>query len=318
MVLQNRKIITIDVGIKNLAIGVLEYTYNDVPPHSWENLIISYWENVNILEDKDKPQYENKNLLLKEPEKLKETFTKKPTKPKKQINANKAPIQKLKQKMMESLYRRLYLLDGVTDILVEQQPMKSGFGKSVGSSRLKTLENRILDFYQDYYLFHPDLPKPTIEPASPKKKLECSTDESNFGHPPQKLETKLDYKQRKAKSIELCSKILKLITIPDYLKDTLQTNKKKADDLADCIMQGVYYLQKKCPKPKKPRKVKCPKPKKPTVRKSIKRKFPETSIDFGISEIFEKTNEKTNNQPITNLNLDNDNKQHPNKKQKYK
>ena len=244
--LLSRKIITIDVGIKNLAIGVLSYTYNPTPPHSWKSLVFESWELVDILSDN------NPNAK----------FT----------NAKTINIHKACTKMLEALARRVDLLDGVTDILVEQQPLKrfeSADGK--GSSRMKVLQHIILCYYECYFMFHPDLPKPTINSSSPQNKLKCSLNIENFGEVPIKTE-KIEYKQRKAMAVEMCKQVMELCTVPETLQKTLEEHKRKADDLADCVMQGVYYLQSKTPKVKKSRKKKdavVKTPRKKTVRKSI-------------------------------------------------
>lgn len=52
---------------------------------------------------------------------------------------------------------------------------------------------------------------------------------------------KLDYKQRKQKSIQICSELL----THDKSNYELFSAHKKKDDLSDCFLQGIWYLRKK-------------------------------------------------------------------------
>ena len=52
---------------------------------------------------------------------------------------------------------------------------------------------------------------------------------------------KLDYKQRKQKSIQICSELL----MDDTFHHDIFIKHRKKDDLADCFLQGIWYLRKK-------------------------------------------------------------------------
>jgi hypothetical protein len=57
-----------------------------------------------------------------------------------------------------------------------------------------------------------------------------------------KTDKDTDYKQRKAKSVEQFEKIIQWCTISEEHR-SLYTDRKKRDDLADCILQAVFVLQ---------------------------------------------------------------------------
>jgi hypothetical protein len=53
----------------------------------------------------------------------------------------------------------------------------------------------------------------------------------------------------------MCNVVFSLAKIPEELRKVI-VNAKKKDDLADCILQAVYYLQSNIPKIQKPKKSK--------------------------------------------------------------
>ena len=56
-------------------------------------------------------------------------------------------------------------------------------------------------------------------------------------------ETKEKYKQHKKDSIIICSQFLEK---NDHLKEWIESmNSPKKDDLADCFLQGIWYLKHK-------------------------------------------------------------------------
>ena len=54
----------------------------------------------------------------------------------------------------------------------------------------------------------------------------------------------MSYKDRKAKSIEICNTILNENANISNMKTLFETHKKK-DDLADAFMQGLWYIEDK-------------------------------------------------------------------------
>lgn len=218
-----KKILSIDIGIRNLGMTVVEY--NGVAPYTdWKPLRITQLELVDIVSECTKGKKVRTG-----------------TKPK---NAKTLNIHVLCQTLVQILLDRIGWLDDVTDIRVEQQPLMRGRSTgSVGSSRMKVIQHCILTFYDTYYALNPKLTKPSIQPSSPANKLKLVLDEMNFATQPlEKTDKDTDYKQRKAKSVTDFGRIIKWCTISDAHKD-LYADQKKHDDLADCILQGVFELQ---------------------------------------------------------------------------
>lgn len=135
-----------------------------------------------------------------------------------------------------NMTRCLQLLDNVQDIshvIMENQI-------STIATRMKTLQGMLAQ----YYILSES--RPHIEFISSANKLKhfVTTSPSKEGG----TETKKDnekYKQHKKDSIEICKKIL--ITNDWKRTDgqswTLALEVSKKDDLADCFLQGIWYLK---------------------------------------------------------------------------
>ena len=218
-----KKILSIDIGIRNLGMTVVEY--NSVAPYAdWKSLRIPQLELVDIVSECNKGKKVRAG-----------------SKPK---NAKTLNIHVLCQSLVQILLNRIKWLEGVTDIRVEQQPLMRGRSTgSVGSSRMKVIQHCVLTFYDTYYALNPQLTKPSILPSSPANKLKLVLDEANFATEPlEKTNKDTDYKQRKSKAVTDFSRIIQWCSISDAHKD-LYADQKKHDDLADCILQGVFELQ---------------------------------------------------------------------------
>ena len=250
-----KKYLSFDIGARNLALCVVSYDFNNnnnnnnnTSSHSWSKLTISHAELIDLVQESARGKKQRAGA-----------------KPK---NAKSINIHVLCEILIKVLHERIGLLDGVTGILAEQQPMLRGASTgSVGSARMKIIQHVILCFYQMYYLFHPHLQLPTIMPASPSNKLKCVIDESNFLIPPlASTDKNTDYKQRKALATQNCAKLLNWCTISPELTSMWQ-DLKKQNDIADCILQAVFELQTEgCKMLKKINIIKTKKPK-PTKRK---------------------------------------------------
>jgi hypothetical protein len=175
--MSSKRVISMDVGIRNLSIALLEYNYGE-PTDSkpWENLTVLHWELVDVIEESGS----------------------------KAKNAKTLNIHRVCNMLIDALLKRVSLLDGVSDILIEQQPIsRFAGGRNVGSSRMKVVQHVILTFYEVYYRLHPDLVAPTIQAASSTNKLKCTIDPQNFCSEPDNTKYKTTYKQRKEKSVVL-------------------------------------------------------------------------------------------------------------------
>ena len=91
--------------------------------------------------------------------------------------------------------------------------------------KMKTLQGMVTQYF---LMRQPGL---KVEWVSSTNKLREFTDNNE----------KLDYKQRKQKSIQICSELL----IDDTLHHDIFVKHRKKDDLADCFLQGIWYLRKK-------------------------------------------------------------------------
>jgi hypothetical protein len=222
-----KKILSIDIGITNLAIGLIQCKMES-PYRDWSQVHIEKLELVNIITE----IHQGKKVRLNTKEK----------------NAKTENIHLIRRGLLKILNDRIDWIKNITDIRVEQQPLQQGnFNKTgkanFGSSRMKILEHCVLSFFESYYLLHPDIPKPTIESSSPANKLKCIIDVVNYGKPPMnQSEFKTVYKQRKEKSKEGLGEILHLCQVDDDIK-SLYYDKNKKDDMADCVLQAIYEIQ---------------------------------------------------------------------------
>jgi hypothetical protein len=221
--MERQKILSIDIGVRNLGMTVVEY--HGMPPFAdWKDLSITQLELIDIVDECQKGKKQRNG-----------------SKPK---NAKTINIHLLCNALVQILLDRTSWLEGVTSIRVEQQPLMRGRSTgSVGSSRMKVIQHCILTFYETFYCMSPSLLKPIIQPSSPANKLKCVIDMTNFATEPlEKTDKSTDYKQRKAKAVEGFGKIIEKCTISDVHRH-LYTDRKKHDDLADCILQAVYEIQ---------------------------------------------------------------------------
>ena len=91
--------------------------------------------------------------------------------------------------------------------------------------KMKTLQGMVTQYF---LMRQPGL---KVEWVSSTNKLREFTDHGE----------KLDYKQRKQKSIQICSELL----MDDIFHHDIFIKHRKKDDLADCFLQGIWYLRKK-------------------------------------------------------------------------
>lgn len=218
-----RKILSVDIGVRNLGLSVVECRFT--PPYNqWSQLTILQLELVDVV---DECQRGKKVRAGSRPK-----------------NAKTLNIHVVCQALVRLLWERRAWLEGVTDIRVEQQPLLRGRSTgSVGSSRMKVVQHCILTFFETYYWLQPQVVKPSIQPSSPANKLKCQIDVENFALAPlEQTDKNTDYKQRKARAVEGFERMIQACNL-DPRHKVLYDDKKKHDDLADCVLQAVFELQ---------------------------------------------------------------------------
>jgi hypothetical protein len=221
-----KKILSFDVGIRNLGLTLVEYNFENEPnlssSYPWNKFKITKLELIDMVEEVCQGKKQRAGC-----------------KPKTAKNIN---IHTICQGLVNILFKRLSYLDGITNIMVEQQLILRG-KSSMGSARMKVIQHCILTFYETYYALNSSLHKPSITPASPANKLKCIIDEKNFATTPLFTTDKnTDYKQRKDKAVEGFLKFIPWCNIDENLK-LMFTDIKKQNDLADCVLQALYELQ---------------------------------------------------------------------------
>jgi hypothetical protein len=132
-----------------------------------------------------------------------------------------------------NMTKKLEELDhqGITHVIIENQI-------STIATRMKTIQGMLTQYYIMKGV-------PEIEFISSFNKLKA------FSKTPEKNEKKDDtektdkdkYKERKADGIEICTKFLDENQALMPWKKTFEESKKK-DDLADCFLQGLFFIRK--------------------------------------------------------------------------
>ena len=228
-----KKILSFDVGIRNLGVALIEYDFRisplplslSLPASTVEmtdnntttamtntNDTATAMTNTNDTTNNTGPVYPWKNLkiihleLIDMVNEVSQHSTRKPRAGAKPKTAKSININLLCQGIVSILFQRKHWLENVSDILVEQQLILRGRGQgvpSMGSARMKVIQHCILTFYETYFLLNHHLNKPTITPASPANKLKCLINEDNLATAPLFASDKnTDYKQRKTKAVD--------------------------------------------------------------------------------------------------------------------
>lgn len=239
--MNKKKIISFDVGIKNLAYCIIEKE-ND-------NFKILNWNIINIMEDEinnyEKCNYNKKNKICNnkasvyvEESQNKYYFCNKSICQKDLINLypnNK--IHKIKNINLKSysllnissnLIKKLHLIKdiilNVDEVLIENQPV-------LKNPTMKSIQMIIYGFFIDYGYNKTNI---NIHLFSARDKLKLyNGPQIDVSH------IKNNYTKRKFLSIEYTKYYIKDSEFLDFF-----LNSKKKDDLADCFIQGYYYLFK--------------------------------------------------------------------------
>jgi len=261
------KVVSIDVGTRNLSMAILEMelpnpsekkrTNLDTPETKacdgffapWQHCRVTHWENIDVLEDNGEDASRNCNLIT---------------------------IAKWVPLIQGTLRQRLPLFEGVDTVLIESQP-------SFGREKIKMVSVIIHSFFSQQYFGRVPSP-PIVAFASAQLKLQVLVDPRNFyqilkkprtyeaepekppsrfvalfGKPdpdvvaankPARQARKKNYQQRKRRAVELATAAIQHLQIPEMLKDRFHRNRTKQDDFADALLMGLGFLQRTPPKRK--------------------------------------------------------------------
>lgn len=251
----SHKILSFDVGIKNLAYCLLEYTniennkkYNIL---DWGIIDLSDPEEVDkcnycIHNKKDnttkicgkKASYQSKNkdiLLCKVHHKkyLKENPDKikliKEIKKKKKV---KKSLIELNKTMIEKMDEKPHLLD-INEVLIENQP-------SLKNPHMKSIQMMIFSYFVMRGISDKSENKINdIVMLSARNKMNI------YKGPPIECDIKDKYRRNKFLAIKYCKYMIgEIEELENKFMEQYSTSKKQ-DDLADSFLQGVFYLNKK-------------------------------------------------------------------------
>ena len=232
------KIVSFDVGVKNLAYCILEYTHPGI-------YTIIDW-NIIDLSESDIPSLCNSELKNKKICNKKCTYIEKIADlniavckkhitviknaiPIKKILVSKIPLQRLNTTLI-TLLDNLPQLLGVDQVLIENQPV-------LKNPRMKTIQIMLYS----YFITRGIIDKPgnnslitNIQLIAARNKLTA------YDGPEVVCNIKSKYGRTKRLSVEYCKYMIK----DDVVFSELFANSNKKDDLADCYLQGVYYFKK--------------------------------------------------------------------------
>jgi hypothetical protein len=207
-----KKILSFDIGIKNLAFCAINY----LPIQKTEKK-----DNIkqNIVKNSDIKFLEIINVTNFLPENLK-------TK-----NANKLPLFYLSKAVinaLDTILSPVLQIFAPDIILIENQPV-------LKNPKMKTVQILIFGYLIQKYIDNPDI---NIVMFNARDKLQIYTG------PPVECNLKSKYSRRKKLSILYTQWIFENNNIENSIITKFRNSKKK-DDLADCYLQAVTYVFKK-------------------------------------------------------------------------
>lgn len=219
MSLSVQRILSFDVGIRNLSWCLIELrTTPESIQDPWKNIHIIQWECIDVLTD-----------------------NKCKAKSAKTVNAERCT-----RFMLESLRRRIDSFAPLEDlqVLIEQQPLQR---RGIGSAKNKILGHVI------YTVFY-GVSK-SIQFYNSKKKLAVNLRDSFYvpnrckQTPREKAEQKKNlnkaYRNRKKLAIQYATTVMEKLDASHngFALERWETYCRKRDDLADCLLQALHYLQ---------------------------------------------------------------------------
>jgi len=273
-------ILSIDIGIRNLSFCLLEYFNKDSNTFS-----IKKWDNIDLTKDSEKTCIEiDKNGLCGKPAKFtkdNQCYCLKHSKklnqyiqPNKELSLgfiNKQKIQKLveiadKYKIIyETPIKKTNLLNCITDFLTKNclEEIKKTNAKKLDLVTIgKNVQYNFDTILEDYTKkINKIIIENQIGPLANKMKtiqgqiaqyfiMKNNNIDIEFVNASNKLKDfilnneKTDYKQRKKLSIDITNNLVTNDTRFLNWSNMFQKHSKK-DDLADCFLQGLWYLNHK-------------------------------------------------------------------------
>ena len=239
----DKKIISIDVGIKNLAYCIIKKTD--------KNFQIIDWDTVNLIEDEIDNQPICNNFIKNKPctkkacvyiEKndsklyycdkkgcqkfLCQTYSDCKHNKIKKITTKSFSLLQLGSILFKKLNEIKDKILDVDEVVIENQPV-------LKNPTMKSVQILLFSFFIDHGFNSNDSPINNVYLFSARDKLKL------YDGPKIDCELTDKYKKRKFLSIEYAKYYIKNTTFYDFF-----LNHKKKDDLSDSFMQGYYYLFK--------------------------------------------------------------------------
>lgn len=221
-------LLSFDVGIKNLSYSLININENfeyDIQEWGIINLIIDETENICCGFRKNGNKCTNKSLFKTDSEyfcKLHKPISKKiKVKKCKKPNCKKIPTHDLKVKLYTELSLKYKHFENCDYVLIELQPVFLG-------PKMKSMDNAIYDYFLLKSIMNNK--STVIKHISASSKLKII---EGFEM------AKKNYKYNKEESIKYTAKLVENTKWQAYFEKF-----PKKDDLADCFLQALYFIEK--------------------------------------------------------------------------
>ena len=224
------KILSFDVGIKNLAYCLIDDEKNTI--EDWGILNISVDPVCDHVMkgltqcDKTAKVVINQTKLCASHQKLK--FYR--DKSSKKIPKIKNAVFELGKQIIKCLDEKPIFLE-TNVVLIENQP-------ALKNPTMKSVQMMVYTYFLVKGVSSPDSPMDMIEMINARNKLKAYTG------PPIPCEIKDRYKKTKFLGIQYCSSMIQENEFIEDKYKTLFKGSKKKDDLADAYLQGMYWIRK--------------------------------------------------------------------------
>ena len=233
------KILSFDIGMKNLSFCIIEYCSDSFDIKDW-GIINIFNEDANLIcngikADGEKCTKNCTKFVTENDLKLGycgthiKKFPVEKIKSLEKINVNKIDILELYKCLIDSLENYKHRFMDVDEILIENQP-------ALKNPKMKTIQVAIYT-----YFFIRCFTDKCSTRLNNIKQISASNKLKIYDGPPVESNAKNKYAKNKDLSIKYCEYFIKNNTqMLDYFK-----SEKKKDDLADSFLQGLYYIKLK-------------------------------------------------------------------------